>query len=128
MRELLSDVAERASRYLTGIQERHVTPSADAVRALDAFLEPFPDRSTDPADVIAMLDRLGSPATMGMAGRRFFGWVIGGSLPAALAANWLAGAWDQNAGLFVATPIATVLEEVTLGWLTDALGLPTGCG
>jgi glutamate/tyrosine decarboxylase-like PLP-dependent enzyme len=75
-----------------------------------------------------MLDRFGSPATMGMAGPRFFGWVIGGSLPAALAANFLAGAWDQNAGLFVATPIATVLEEVTLRWIVDALTLPAGCG
>src|ERR1041385_443019 len=61
-----------------------------------------------------------------MPGPRFFGWVIGGSLPAALAANWLAGAWDQNAGLFVATPIATVLEEVSLGWGAEAPGLPAG--
>ena len=75
-----------------------------------------------------MLDRIGSPATMGMAGRRFFGFVIGGSLPAALAANWLAGAWDQNPGLFVASPIGTVLEEISLGWLLDVLKLPAGSG
>jgi glutamate/tyrosine decarboxylase-like PLP-dependent enzyme len=128
MRELLSDVAERAARYLEEIQERRVAPSAQAVEGLAPFLEPFPETPTGAEDVVAMLDRLGSPATMGMAGPRFFGWVIGGSLPAALAANWLAGTWDQNAGLFVATPIATVLEEVTLGWVADALRLPAGCG
>src|SRR5436305_2872708 len=75
-----------------------------------------------------MLDRFGSPATMGISGPRFFGFVIGGSMPAALGANWLASAWDQNAGLFAATPISAVLEEVSLAWLLDTLGLPRGCG
>ena len=78
--------------------------------------------------MIALLDEIGSPAAMGSAGPRYFGFVIGGSLPAALAANWLAGAWDQNAGLVAASPIAAKLEEVAMRWLLDVLGLPAGCG
>ena len=128
MRELLSSVASRASRYLEDIQERRVRPSAESLRGLDQFLEPLPETPTDPEDVLSLLDDYGSPGTVGIAGPRFFGFVIGGSLPAALAANWLASAWDQNAGLFAATPVATVLEEVALTWLVDALALPAGCG
>ena len=128
MREFLHSVADRAARYLEEIQERSVAPSAAAMSALDRFAEPFPPGPSAPEEVIRLLDDAGSPATMGMAGPRFFGWVIGGSLPAALGANWLAASWDQNAGLFVATPIATVLEEIALGWLLDALALPPGCG
>ena len=128
MRELLLNVAHRAARYLEEIQERRVSPSAAAVHDLAHFHEPLPDSQTSPEHVIAMLDEFGSPATMGISGRRFFGFVIGGSLPAALAANWMAGAWDQNAGLFAATPISATLEEVSLGWLLDILGLPAECG
>ena len=128
MDKLLEAAAQRAGRYLDELRERRVSPSPEAVRALDAFCEPFPSGPSPAADVIAMLDDLGSPATVAMAGPRFFGFVIGGSMPAALAANWLAGAWDQNAGLFVASPIGAVLEEVSLSWLLDILGLPAGCG
>ena len=128
MRELLHSVALRAARYLEDIQERRVSPSHEAVRDLARFHEPLPEGPTAPEEVIRMLDEAGSPATMGIAGRRFFGFVIGGSLPAALGANWLASAWDQNAGLFAATPISATLEEVSLRWLLDALGLPEESG
>ena len=128
MRDLLNSVARRATRYLEDIGERRVSPSAEAVRGLDGFVEPLPEGPTAAEEVIRMLDELGSPATMAIAGRRFFGFVIGGSLPAALGANWLATAWDQNAGLFAATPVSAVLESVSLDWLLEALALPPGCG
>ncbi|MDB6058847.1 MAG: Pyridoxal-dependent decarboxylase [Verrucomicrobiales bacterium] len=98
------------------------------MRGLAAFDEALPDGPTDPAIVLAQLDKFGSPATVATAGPRFFGMVIGGTLPAALAANWLAGAWDQNAGLWVATPIGAKTEEVALRWLLDVLGLPASSG
>ncbi len=86
------------------------------------------DEPADAARVIEELDRLGSPATMATAGGRFFGFVHGGCLPVALAANWLAGAWDQNAALYTSSPVASALEEISLGWLLDLLKLPPDCG
>jgi glutamate/tyrosine decarboxylase-like PLP-dependent enzyme len=127
LKELLESAADRAARYLAEIQERPVAPAQDAVRALEALREPLPDGQSDPADVLALLDELGSPATTAMAGPRFFGFVIGGALPAALAANWLATAWDQNVAFRTPTPGAAVLEEVALGWLRELLGLPGDC-
>jgi glutamate/tyrosine decarboxylase-like PLP-dependent enzyme len=128
MRDLLQSAAVRAARYLEDIQERRVRPSIESIRGLEQFVEPLPEAPTDPEEVLSMLDDFGSPGTVGITGPRFFGFVIGGSLPAALAANWMASAWDQNAGLFAAAPVSTVLEEVSLRWLLDALGLPSGCG
>jgi glutamate/tyrosine decarboxylase-like PLP-dependent enzyme len=128
MRDLLSRVAVTAARYLEGLDARGVAPSAEALERLSELNEPLPEEPASAEAVLDTLDRIGSPATVATAGGRFFGFVLGGCVPAALAANWLAGAWDQNAGLFVATPIATVLEEVSLRWLLDVLRLPPECG
>jgi len=77
--------------------------------------------------VVEILDRIGSPATVASAGGRYFGFVVGGSLPAALAANWLAGAWDQNALCSTTSPVAARLEEISLRWLLELFHLPAGC-
>src|SRR5512135_3168048 len=126
--DLLQDAADRSARYLAGIGERRVAPDAAAVEALAAFDRPFPEGPTDPAEVLRQLDAVGSPGTVATTGGRFYGFVIGGVLPAALAANWLAGAWDQNAGMAVSAPSAARLETVALRWLLEALGLPAACG
>jgi glutamate/tyrosine decarboxylase-like PLP-dependent enzyme len=125
--QLLENVARRSARYLADLQERAVAVSPEAVARLTTLREPLPAGPSDAADVVALLDELGSPATMAMAGPRFFGFVIGGSLPAALAANWLAGAWDQNAAFDSVTPAVCTLEAVALEWLKDVLGLPGNC-
>ena len=121
---LLIDAARRAVAYLAGLNDRPVRPDHAAVAALAQFDEPLPEHSVDPQAVLRLLDELGSPATLAMAGPRFYGFVIGGALPATLAANWLAAAWDQNTALYNVTPATAVLEEVALRWLLDLLGLP----
>ena len=128
MNDLLHDVAERADAYLSGLQHRKVAPDPAAVAALDALDAALPDAPCDPREVIELLDRYGSPATMAMGGSRFFGFVIGGALPAALAANWLATAWDQNSAMHNVTPATARLEQTALRWLVDLFGLPAGTG
>ena len=111
---LLEEAATRACRYLEEVSKRSVAPDPAAVQSLRELDHPLPEQAGDPARTIALLDRLVSPATMGMAGPRFFGFVIGGSLPVAVAANWMATAWDQNAALYERTPGVAHLEEVAL--------------
>jgi glutamate/tyrosine decarboxylase-like PLP-dependent enzyme len=127
MKEILTDAAGRAIRYLEGLESRGVAPTAAAVANLRTFDEPLPAEPGDPAETLRLLDEVGSPATTAMAGPRFFGFVIGGSLPVTLAANWLAGAWDQNTGLYRPTPGTAYLEQVALRWLLDVLRLPPEC-
>src|SRR5437870_10552868 len=128
MQRLLKSTAERGARYLDSLRERTVAPTPEAVANLRRFDEPPPEAPTDPEAVIALLDEFGAPATMASAGGRFFGFVVGSSLPAPLAATWLAGAWDQNAGIVVLSPIAAKLEAVAMRWMLGLLGLPPECG
>ncbi len=124
MDDLLLNAAARARRYLDNLDRREVFPEQQALDRLNELEEPLPDGPTDAATVLDILDRVGSPATVASAGGRFFGFVHGGTLPVTMAANWLAGAWDQNAVLRVTSPIGSRLEEVAAHWLVDVLRLP----
>jgi glutamate/tyrosine decarboxylase-like PLP-dependent enzyme len=125
--EVLRLAAERAIRYADGIRQRKVAPGERDLLGLERFRETFPAASTDAESVVSMLDEFGSPATVATTGGRYFGYVIGGVLPAAQAANWLAGAWDQNAALRVMSPVAAELEDVVLRWICEVLNLPADC-
>jgi glutamate/tyrosine decarboxylase-like PLP-dependent enzyme len=126
-RTLLRDAADRAATYLEGLPARSVAPTSDAVAALAHFDRPLPEHSVDAAAVLRELDEVGSPGTGASAGGRYFGFVIGATLPAALAANMLATSWDQNAGLVVISPTTAKLEAIALRWLLDVLHLPSSC-
>jgi glutamate/tyrosine decarboxylase-like PLP-dependent enzyme len=123
---LLADAARRAGRYVAGLDERPVAPDGAALAGLARFDEPLPEAPGDPAATLALLDEAGSAATMASAGGRYFGFVIGGSYPVAVAAGWLATAWDQNTALPVMSPVAARLHDIVTGWLTELLGLPAG--
>ncbi len=124
---VLNLAADKAQRYVREIAERRVGPSEAAVAALAELWESFPSSPSDPSEVIARLDQIGSGATVATTGGRYFGFVNGGMVPAALAANWLAAAWNQNAALRVMSPIAAELEEIVVRWVCEALGLPPEC-
>jgi glutamate/tyrosine decarboxylase-like PLP-dependent enzyme len=128
MKELLEDVAARSAKYLKGLGSRSAAPRAEDVARLDLLGGALPEKPSDPAEILALLDDVGSPATVATSGGRYFGFVIGGSLPAPLAANWLAGAWDQNAGFAVMSPVAAKLEEIVLAWIIELFGFPKTCG
>src|SRR4051812_2115664 len=124
LRALLTDTLDRSERYLQSLDTRPVSPRPDAVAALKKLDVPLQSDPVDATQVIRELDDVVTPATMAMAGPRFFGFVIGGTLPVALAANWLASAWDQNTGLYNSTPGTSHLEQVSLRWLLELLDLP----
>ena len=128
MKELLAETALRAARYADEIGNRRVAPRAEDIARLEELGGPLPRNGLDPAQLLSLLDEIGSPATVATTAGRYFGFVIGGTLPAALAANWLAGAWDQNACLYVMSPVAAKIEEIVLAWIIDAFGLPSTCG
>ena len=126
--EVLPLAAGKAMAYLEAVGGRPVAPPASAVLDLKQFDEPLPETPDDTLRVLDLLDRIGSPATVANAGGRYFGFVNGGALPVSVAATWLSSSWDQNAALRVMSPVAAALEDVALGWVRDALGLPSECG
>ncbi len=123
---LLARTAELAAGFLATVDERPVHATATRAELLAALGGPLPGASEAPEAVLEHLARDAEPGVIGIAGPRYFGFVIGGSLPAALAADWLTSAWDQNAGIYAAGPAASVVEEVVGAWLLDLLGLPDG--
>jgi glutamate/tyrosine decarboxylase-like PLP-dependent enzyme len=125
-RELADRVAAHACDYLAAARERAVgaTTTPDELRGL--LGGPLPARGQDPARVVDALAEAARSGTVASQGPRYFGFVTGGSVPAALAADWLVSAWDQNAQMFVMSPFAAVIEQVVAEWVKELFGLPAG--
>ena len=122
------DVAfDRADRYLAGLPDRAVRAQAGVPELRATLGGPLPDDGEDPRQVIAELADRADAGLLPTGSGRFFGWVFGGALPAALAADWLTSAWDQNAFIAGSSPVAAAVEAVAAGWLTEVLGLPPAC-
>ena len=128
MEDLLAQVTKRAIRYINEMQTRRVSPSPEDIANLKNLDVPLQDQPIEPATVLAELDDIAAPATVASTGGRFFGFVIGGCLPAPMAVNMLAGVWDQNAGLEASSPLASFMEELCRNWLLSMLGLPARAG
>jgi glutamate/tyrosine decarboxylase-like PLP-dependent enzyme len=134
-RELLHLTADYAADFLATLDERPITPSATLEELRDRLGGPLPQAGLEPRAVIASLVDGVEGGIVGIPSGRYFGFVIGGALPASLAADWLTSTWDQNAGLYAGGPAASVVEETCRGWLAELLGLPahvsagfaTGC-
>ncbi len=126
--DLLVRTAEIATRFLASLDERPVHARADVETLRRRLRLPLRDEPMEPLEVIEQLAEDADDGILASAGPRFFGFVIGGSLPVAVAADWLTSAWDQNAGLYVCGPAAAVVEEAVGDWLVDLFGLPAGTG
>jgi glutamate/tyrosine decarboxylase-like PLP-dependent enzyme len=134
-RELLRRTAELAADFLDSLDRRAVWPDASVEELRGSLGGSLQDEPLDPAEVIEELVRGAEPGVVGIPSGRYFGFVIGGAVPASLAADWLTSVWDQNAGLVVGGPSAAVVEAIAGAWLKDVLGIPasasfsfvTGC-
>ena len=124
VRALLQRTANLAADFLDSLDERPVFPQVSVDELRSTLRVPLPDEPMDPRQVVEELAAAAEPGLVAMPSGRYFGFVIGGALPAALAADWLASAWDQNAGLYVGGPSASVVEQVVREWVCDLLGLP----
>lgn len=125
MDHLINQAAALGIEYLSSIHGRRVFPLESEVTGVEELGGELPEEPLDDMHVLELLDRIGSPATVASAGPRYFGFVTGGALPAAVAATILATAWDQNAFSPVASPVGAKLEEISLRWLTEVLDLPS---
>ena len=123
--DLLRRTADLALEFLAGLPQRPVRATATIEELRAALGGPLPERGEAAREVVETLARAADPGLIGMAGPRYFGFVIGGHLPAALAADWLTSTWDQNATLYVSAPANSVAEEAAAGWLQKILGLPS---
>lgn len=123
---LLHQTAEHAITFLETIGDRHVGALATGDDLRRQLAVPLPDAGEPDAGIIAALAAAAERGTVATQGRRYFGFVVGGSVPAATAADWLVSAWDQNAGVYVLSPLVSVIEDVTAGWLKELAGLPAG--
>ena len=126
--DALDRAVTHARDWLGSLPDRPVPPSASADEVRARLGDRLPADRTDPAAVVDELAAAATPGLMAMPSARFFGWVIGGTLPAALAADWLVSAWDQNCVLRYASPAAAAVEECAADWLLDLLGLPPDAG
>jgi glutamate/tyrosine decarboxylase-like PLP-dependent enzyme len=125
-RTLLEQTAELAVAHLEGLADRPVGWSASVEELRASLGGPVPKMPADPCEVIGDLAAAVEPGLVGSPGGRYFGFVIGGGTPAAVAADWLTSTWDQNAGLYVCGPAAAIVEEVAGAWIAELLGLPGG--
>jgi len=123
-RELLDLARDCAADYIENLERRPVYPDAASLSGLSVFDEALPDTPEDGRQILELLHEKGSPATVAQSGGRYYGFVNGSYTPTALAARWLADAWDQNPALNVISPVAAKLEQVCEGWLVELLGLP----
>ncbi len=125
---ILAEAAQRAATYVQQISGRRVFPSAEAMRALEQLNGALPDEPESVRRILELLDGVAAPATVAAGGGRYFGYVNGGTVPAALVADWMASAWGQNVALRIMSPAAVSLEDTALRWVTQLLGLPESCG
>jgi glutamate/tyrosine decarboxylase-like PLP-dependent enzyme len=125
-REIFEQAKSHAFAYMDSVRERNVYPTDQAIKNLAIFDEAMPAEPGDPAEILNLLHAYGSPATVVTTGGRYFGFVNGGSAPAALAAKWLSDVWDQCSALYVMSPVVSQLESTCEKWLVDLFGLPEG--